>query len=318
MRLDKFTLKAQEAIQDSQGIARRRNHQSIEPEHLAVALLDQKEGIAIPLLNKVGAHVNLLRSRVDDALGKLPGIEGGEGYLSQRLLKVFDKAEDEAKALKDEYVSTEHLLIALAEDKGEAGEALRSLGATKDKLRAALKDVRGGTRVTSQEAESQYRALEKYAKDLTALARAGKLDPVIGRDEEIRRVMQVLSRRTKNNPVLIGEPGVGKTAIVEGLASASAGDVPDVKDKRLALDWARSSPAQVPREFEDASRGLKEFPRAKGAVILFIDDLHPIVGPAPRVGDGRRQQLSGGGPAELHFICATPSTNRKRIEKDPA
>ncbi|HEY3448844.1 MAG TPA: ATP-dependent chaperone ClpB [Myxococcales bacterium] len=326
MRLDKFTLKAQEAIQDAQSLARRRNHQSIEPEHLAQALLDQKDGIAVPLLSKVGAHLNLVRSRLDEALRKFPSIEGGEGYLSQRLLKTFDKAEDEAKTLKDEYVSTEHLLIALAEDKGGIGDALRSLGASKDKLHAALKDVRGGTHVTSQDSESQYRALEKYAKDLTALARAGKLDPVIGRDDEIRRTIQVLSRRTKNNPVLIGEPGVGKTAIVEGLARRIAeGDVPEtLKDKRLvSLDLgALVAGTKYRGEFEDRLKAvLKEIAQAEGAVVLFIDELHTIVGAggaegAMDAGNMLKPALARG---ELHCIGATTLDEyRKKIEKDPA
>ncbi|MBI5545070.1 MAG: ATP-dependent chaperone ClpB, partial [Deltaproteobacteria bacterium] len=326
MRLEKFTLKAQEVIQDSQGIARRRNHQAIEPEHLGLALFDQKEGIAVPLLQKVGADATLVRSRLEDGLRALPSVEGGEGYLSQRLLKVFDKSEDEAKALKDEYVSSEHLLLALAADKGAVGEALKSQGATHDRLLAALKDLRGGARVTSPEAESHYRALEKYAKDLTELARAGKLDPVIGRDEEIRRTVQVLSRRTKNNPVLIGEPGVGKTAIVEGLARRIAeGDVPEtLKDKRLvALDLGSLVAGTKYRgEFEDRLKSvLKEIAKAEGAIILFIDELHTIVGAggaegAVDAGNMLKPALARG---ELHCVGATTLDEyRKKIEKDPA
>ncbi|MFZ5470423.1 MAG: Clp protease N-terminal domain-containing protein, partial [Myxococcota bacterium] len=241
MRLDRYTLKAQEAVQEGQGLARRDSHPSYEPEHLAKALLTQQEGIVTPVLQKIGADVRLVTSRVEEALDKLPRISGGESgaTLSQRLLRTFDRAEDEAKALKDEYVSSEHLLVALAQDKGAIGEALKASGVTRDRVLSVLKDVRGGARVTSQEAEGTYRALEKYGRDLTEEARRGKLDPVIGRDEEIRRCVQVLSRRTKNNPVLIGEPGVGKTAIVEGLARRVVdGDVPEgLKGKRLvALD----------------------------------------------------------------------------------
>ncbi len=326
MRLDKYTLKAQEAIQEAQTLARRRNHQTLEPEHLAAALIDQEEGVASALLQKVGADPNLLRARVEEELARLPGVEGGEAYLSQRLMKLLDRAQDEAKKLKDEYVSTEHLLLAMPAEKQGVGEAFKSMGVSYDRLQQALKQVRGGARVTSPEAESQYQALEKYAKDLTELARAGKLDPVIGRDEEIRRTVQVLSRRTKNNPVLIGEPGVGKTAIVEGLARRIvSGDVPEgLKEKRLvALDLgALVAGTKYRGEFEDRLKALlKEITAAEGRIILFIDELHTIVGAggaegAMDAGNMLKPPLARG---ELHCIGATTIEEyRKKIEKDPA
>jgi len=315
MRLDKYTIKAQEAIQDGQSIARRSGHPHYEPEHLSRALLDQEEGIIQPILQRIGADPRLISDRVDEALSKLPRVEGTEGgVLSQRLVKLFDRAEDEAKSLKDEYVSSEHVLLALAKDKGPIGEILKSSGVTHERILAVLKDVRGGARVTSPEAEETYRALEKYGRDLTQAAKDGKLDPVIGRDEEILRVIQVLSRRTKNNPVLIGDPGVGKTAIVEGLARRiTDGDVPEgLKNKRLiALDLgAMVAGAKYRGEFEERLKAvLKEIAAAQGELILFIDELHTLVGAgkaegAMDAGNMLKPALARG---ELHCIGATTS-----------
>jgi ATP-dependent Clp protease ATP-binding subunit ClpB len=326
MRVDKFTVKAQEALQAAQSLARRKDHQSVEAEHLALALLEPKDALATSIVQKVGADPRLVVSRLEQELGRRPKVSGGEGYLAQKLLKLLDKAEDEAKALKDEYVSTEHLLLALAVDKSEGGEAFRSYGITRDRILSVLKDVRGSARVVSQDAESQYGALDKYTRDYTAEAKAGKLDPVIGRDEEIRRVVQVLSRRTKNNPVLIGEPGVGKTAIVEGLARRiHEGDVPEtLKEKRLlSLDLGSMVAGSKYRgEFEDRLKSvLKEVAAAEGSIILFIDELHTLVGAgaaegAMDAGNMLKPALARG---ELHCIGATTLDEyRKKIEKDPA
>src|ERR1700730_16923830 len=328
MKIDKFTVKAQEALQESQAVARKRDHQEILPQHLLAASLQQQDGLGAPLLQRVGAEPKLVEQRLDEELQKVSQVHGGEGgHLSQRTLKVLDAAEAEAGKMKDEYVSTEHILLALASEKrGPAAEALKSVGATRERIAQALTAVRGTQRVPSQDPESQYRALEKYAIDLTDRARKGKLDPVIGRDEEIRRVIQVLSRRTKNNPVLIGDPGVGKRAIVEGLARRVVdGDVPEgLKDKRIvALDMGQLiAGTKLRGELERRLKGVvKEVTPSEGQVILFIDELHTIVGAgaaegAMDAGNMLKPALARG---ELHCIGATTVNEyRKYIEKDPA
>ncbi len=307
-------------------VARRRDHQEVTPEHLANALMRQEEGMAVPLCQKVGVDPALLEGRLEDALGQLVSVHGGEGYAGQRLLKTIDRAEDEAKKLKDEYVSSEHLLLAIAADKGGAGEAFRDSGLTKERLLEALHEVRGAGRAMTEEAESQYQALEKYTRDLTSEARAGKLDPVIGREDEIRRVIQVLSRRTKNNPVLLGDPGVGKTAIAEGLARRIVdGDVPEsIKNRRLlSLDLsAMVAGTKYRGEFEERLKSvLKEISASEGEIILFIDELHTLVGAGAAEGsiDAANMLKPMLARGELHAIGATTiGEYRKHVEKDAA
>jgi ATP-dependent Clp protease ATP-binding subunit ClpB len=328
MRLDKFTVKAQEALQAAQSLADREGHQALEPEHLLAALVEQPEGVVGPLLAKLGTRREAIQQALRAELAKLPTVTGGSGqYLGERTRKALERAQAEAERLKDEYVSTEHLLLALAQERdGAAGRLLAQHGATPDAIYKALVEVRGSQRVTDPNPEDKYQALQRYARDLTELARKGKLDPVIGRDEEIRRVIQVLSRRTKNNPVLIGEPGVGKTAIVEGLAQRIvAGDVPDgLKGKTLvALDiGALVAGSKYRGEFEDRLKAvLKEITESEGRIVCFIDELHTLVGAGAAEGavDAANMLKPALARGELRCIGATTLDEyRKHVEKDAA
>src|SRR5580693_1561892 len=328
LRYDKLTVKAQEALQAAQEMGARGGQQQIEPLHILWALVAQGDGVVPPLLEKLGVPPGRIAGEIEKQIARLPKVSGiSQQYLSNASNEILQKAFDEAQSLKDEYVSTEHILLAIsAASKDPAGQILTREGATHDAILQAMTAIRGSHRVTSENPESQYRALEQYAKDLTDLARRGKLDPVIGRDEEIRRVMQILARRTKNNPVLIGEPGVGKTAIVEGLAQRIvSGDVPDVlKTKRLvALDLAALvAGAKFRGEFEDRLKAvLKEITDAEGQIILFIDELHTLVGAGAAEGamDASNMLKPALARGELRAIGATTLNEyRKYIEKDPA
>jgi ATP-dependent Clp protease ATP-binding subunit ClpB len=329
MNLNKYTEKAQEAVLTAQRLAGEMSHAQIDPEHVLVALVEQREGVVPELLRKIGADLAQVARGARDLLAKMPQAYGGsEPGLSPRLRAVADFAQKEAERLKDEFVSTEHLLVAIASEPGRSPAArfLAEKGLTPDKIFAALTSVRGSQRVTSQNPEGTYQALERYGRDLTELARKGKLDPVIGRDEEIRRVIQVLSRRTKNNPVLIGEPGVGKTAIVEGLAGRIIrGDVPEgLKSKRIvALDMgALVAGAKYRGEFEERLKAvLKEIADSDGQVILFIDELHTVVGAGAAEGsmDASNMLKPMLARGELHTVGATTLDEyRKYIEKDAA
>ncbi len=329
MNFNKFTIKSQEAVQNAQEIASSYSNQIIEPEHLLAALVQDSEGVVVPLLQKLGVNVNYLKIKINEAVEKLPKVQGsglGNQNLSPALGKLFESAQQEAQQLKDEYISTEHLLLAVLQAQSTAGKLLADQGVTKDGIYKALKEVRGSQRVIDQTPEDKYQSLQRFGRDLNDLARKGKLDPVIGREDEIRRVLQVLSRRTKNNPVLIGDPGVGKTAIAEGIAHRIvSGDVPEsLKTKRIvALDMGTLVAGTSFRgQFEERLKAvLKEVTESNGEIILFIDELHTLVGAGAAQGsvDAANMLKPALARGDLRAIGATTIDEyRKYIEKDPA
>jgi ATP-dependent Clp protease ATP-binding subunit ClpB len=330
MRFDKFTIKSQELLQEAQSLATRYGHQQIEPEHLLAGMLQETDGIAGAMLRKLGVSLGGVAGDVVAALEKLTSVSGngmGEVYLSTRSKAILETSFAEATKMKDEYVSIEHIFLSIADEKaGEAAAILARNGITRDSILKVLLDIRGSQRITDPNPEEKYQALEKFCQDMTDLARLGKVDPVIGRDEEIRRIVQVLSRRTKNNPVLIGEPGVGKTAIIEGLAQRIvAGDVSEsLKNRRLmALDMgALIAGAKYRGEFEDRLKAvLKEVESAEGEIILFIDELHTVVGAGAAEGavDASNMLKPPLARGTLRCVGATTLNEyRKYIEKDAA
>ncbi|HEX6245852.1 MAG TPA: Clp protease N-terminal domain-containing protein, partial [Polyangiales bacterium] len=327
MRLDRLTNATREALMAAQQTALSEGHPDVVPEHFLSALLSLSEGIAAPILQKAGVDPRGLKGQLAEALSKLPKVKGGsDPQLSRRLTRIMTDAWKQTEKLKDEYTSAEHVLLAMAAADDDIAKLLSQQGLTRARLEQAIKEVRGSQRVTDQDAEGKYQSLEKYTRDLTKAAKEGKIDPVIGRDEEIRRVMQVLSRRTKNNPVLIGEPGVGKTAIVEGLAHRiTKGDVPEtLKDKRLlSLDLAAMVAGSKFRgEFEERLKAvLKEIESAQGSIILFIDELHTLVGAGASEGsmDASNMLKPALARGELRCIGATTLDEyRQHVEKDPA
>ncbi|MBU3742839.1 MAG: AAA family ATPase, partial [Candidatus Kapabacteria bacterium] len=327
MNFNKLTLKAQEVVQNAQEAAATMQHAAIEPLHLLSAMVNDAQGIVSPILNKVGANLEYVRSRTEQQLASLPKVSGLTGtHLTNDIQQIFQKAFTEAQALQDEFVSTEHLLIAIAEARTAAGQILKDQGVTRDAILKVLAEVRGNRRVTDQNPEDKYQALQRYARNLNDEARKGKIDPVIGREDEIRRVLQVLSRRTKNNPVLIGEPGVGKTAIVEGIAQRIVSqDVPESLRSKVvySLDMgALIAGTQYRGQFEERLKAVvKEVAESNGEFILFIDELHTIIGAGATGGsmDAANILKPALARGELRAIGATTLDEfQKHIEKDPA